>query len=49
MAVGYRVHLVNPTAVKQYEGFKYTVDDSDVYWLAYLLRLPIAAVSAVKN
>jgi transposase len=39
MAAGYRVHLVNTAAVKQYEGLKYTDDDSDAFWLAHLLRL----------
>ena len=38
---GYRVHLVNTAAVKQYEGLKYTDDDSDAFWLAHLLRLGI--------
>jgi transposase len=41
MAAGYRVHLVNTAAVKQYEGLKYTGDDSDAFWLAHLLRLGI--------
>jgi transposase len=41
MAAGYRVHLVNTAAVKQYEGLKYTDDDSDAFWLAHLLRLGI--------
>jgi transposase len=41
MEAGYRVHLVNTTAVKQYEGLKYTDDDSDAFWLAHLLRLGI--------
>jgi transposase len=30
---------VNTAAVKQYEGLKYTDDDSDAFWLAHLLRL----------
>lgn len=38
---GYRVHLVNTAAVKQYEGLKYTDDDTDAFWLAHLLRLGI--------
>ena len=38
---GYCVHLVNTAAVKQYEGLKYTDDDSDAFWLAHLLRLGI--------
>lgn len=41
MEAGYRVHLVNTAAVKQYEGLKYTDDDSDAFWLAHLLRLGI--------
>jgi transposase len=41
MAASYRVHLVNTAAVKQYEGLKYTDDDSDAFWLAHLLRLGI--------
>jgi len=39
MEAGYRVHLVNTAAVKQYEGLNYTDDDSDAFWLAHLLRL----------
>jgi transposase len=39
MAAGYRVHLVNTAAVKQYEGLKYTDDDTDAFHLAHLLRL----------
>ena len=30
---------MNTAAVKQYEGLKYTDDDSDAFWLAHLLRL----------
>ena len=36
---GYRVHLVNTTAVKQYEGLKHRGDESDAKHLAHLLRL----------
>ena len=39
MDVGYRVHLANTAAIVQYEGLKYTNDDSDARWLAKLLRL----------
>ena len=39
MEAGYRVHLVNTAAVRQYEGIKYTNDWSDARWLAQLLRL----------
>ena len=41
MDAGYRVHLVNTCAVKQYEGLKHTDDDTDAFWLAHLLRLGI--------
>ncbi len=39
MEWGYRVHLANPSAMRQYEGLKYTDDSSDAGWLARLLRL----------
>jgi len=38
---GYEVELVNPAAVKKYEGLKHTDDVSDAYWLAHLMRLGI--------
>ena len=38
---GYKVHLANPSAIKQYEGIKYTDDKWDSFWLAHLLRLGI--------
>jgi len=41
MEAGYRVHLANPSAIKQYEGLKYTDDTWDSFWLAHLLRLGI--------
>ncbi len=41
MDVGYRLHLANPTAIKQYSGLKYTNDYSDAQWLAHMLRLDI--------
>ncbi|MFQ5740899.1 MAG: transposase [Acidobacteriota bacterium] len=37
----YAVHLVNTTAVKQYEGLKYRGDQSDAFHTAHLLRLGI--------
>lgn len=43
MDAGYEVHLANPTAIKQYEGLKYTDDHSDAAWLAKLLRLNLLA------
>src|SRR5512147_2509450 len=41
MDAGYRVHLANTAAIVQYEGLKFTNDDSDARWLAHLLRLGI--------
>ncbi len=35
---GYKVHLANPSAIKQYEGLKHTDDKWDSYWLAHMLR-----------
>ena len=40
-AAGYRVHLANPAAMKQYEGIKHRGDESDAQYLAHLLRLGI--------
>jgi transposase len=40
-AAGYRVHLANTSAIKQYEGLKYSADDTDAAYLARLLRLGI--------
>ena len=39
MESGYKVHLANPTAMRQYSGLKHTDDYSDAQWLARLLRL----------
>lgn len=41
MEQGYRLHLVNTAAVKQYEGLKHTDDRHDAFHLAHLLRLGI--------
>jgi transposase len=41
MEKAHRVHLANTAAIKQYEGLKYTDDDSDARWLAHLLRLGV--------
>jgi len=38
---GYRVHLANPSAIKQYEGLKHTDDVTGAFHLANLLRLGI--------
>ena len=41
MEQGYRVHLANTAAIQQYNGLKYTDDDSDARWLAHLLWLGV--------
>src|SRR5690348_14099258 len=41
MEKGHRVHLANTAAIQQYEGPKYTDDDSDARWLAHILRLGV--------
>jgi transposase len=38
---GYKVHLANPSAIKQYEGLKHTDDVWDSFWLAHMQRLNI--------
>ena len=38
---GYVLHLVNTTAIKQYDGLKYSDDKDDAFHLAHLLRLNI--------
>ena len=38
---GYTVHLANPSAIQQFNGLKYTDDESDAFWLANMLRLNI--------
>ncbi len=41
MEEGYRLHLANPAALKQYEGVKHLDDRHDAFWLATLLKLGI--------
>ncbi len=41
MDAGYRLHLTNTWAIKQYDGLKYTDDRHDARWLAHLLSLGI--------
>lgn len=41
MMNGYKLHLANPSAIKQYEGLKYVDDKWDSFWLAHMLRLNI--------
>jgi len=38
---GYPVRLANPSAIRQYEGLKYSDDRWDSFWLAHMLRLGI--------
>ena len=38
---GHKVHLANPSAIKQYEGLKHTDDEWDSFWLAHMRRLNI--------
>jgi len=38
---GYKIHLANPSAIKQYEGLKHTDDKWDAFWLAHMQRLGI--------
>ena len=38
---GYRVHLANTAAIKQYDGLKHRGDESDARHLAHLLRLEL--------
>jgi transposase len=40
-SAGFKVHLANPSAIKQYEGLKHTDDRWDSFWLAHMLRLGI--------
>lgn len=41
MEAGFKVHLANTAAIKQYSGLKHSDDDSDANWLANMLRLGI--------
>ena len=41
MDAGFPVRLTNTSAVKQYEGLKYSSDEHDARWLAHLLALGI--------
>ena len=38
---GYKVHLANPSAIKQYDGLKHTDDKWDSFWLAHMKHLNI--------
>ena len=47
MDQGYRVHLANVSAIKQYEGLKQIDDQRSAFWLANLLRLGIASTGYI--
>lgn len=38
---GFIVHLANTTAIQQYQGIKYTNDETDATWLAQMLKLDL--------
>jgi hypothetical protein len=38
---GYRMHLANASAIRQYEGIRHTDEKWDAFWLAQLLLLGI--------
>ena len=39
IAAGFRLHLANTAAIKQYEGLKYSGDEHDAVFLAHVFRL----------
>lgn len=41
MGNGYKVHLANPCAIKQYDGLKHSDDTKESFHLAHLLKLGI--------
>jgi transposase len=43
MDAGYRLHLAHPSAIRKYEGLKYSGDFADARYLAQLLRLGLLA------
>jgi len=43
MDFGHQVHLAHPSAIKKYEGLKYSGDFADARYLAQLLRLGLLA------
>lgn len=46
-AAGFKVHLANTTAIKKYEGLKYSGDEADARYLAHLLRLGILPTGTI--
>jgi transposase len=47
MDEGYSLQLVNTAAVKQYEGLKFSNDESDAFHLAHLMRLGILPIGYI--
>ena len=43
MDAGHQLHLAHPSAIKEYEGLKYSGDFADARYLAQLLRLGLLA------
>lgn len=46
-AAGFKVHLANTTAIKKYEGLKYSGDEADARYLAHLLRLGLLPTGTI--
>jgi transposase len=46
-AAGFVVHLANTTAIKKYDGLKYSGDETDARYLAHLLRLGILPTGTI--
>jgi transposase len=46
-AAGFTVHLAHTTAVRQYDGLKHSGDETDVRYLAQLLRLGILPTGTI--
>jgi len=46
-AAGFKVHLANTTAIKKYEGFKHSGDETDARYLFHLLRLGILPTGTI--
>jgi transposase len=44
---GFRVHLANTVAIKQYDGVKHSSDETDAQHLAHLLRLKILPTGTI--
>ena len=45
--VEFTVHLANTAAIKKYEGFKHSGDETDARHLAHVLRLGILPIGTI--